>query len=82
VLFSSVLVATDAVGWLWSDMIWTGSQPNRRGRGIQVLSVGWGITLAIVLLTSAVSGQLSASYFLKRSQFITPSVFSRGYSSK
>jgi hypothetical protein len=64
VLFSSVLVGVDAVGRLWSDMIWTGSQPNRKGRGTRRLSVGFGLTLVIILLASWVAGYLSASYLL------------------
>ena len=64
VLFSSVLVATDAVGRLWSDMIWTGSQPNREGQGRRLFSLGFGILLAVLLVGSWVAGVLSSGYLL------------------
>lgn len=64
VLFSSVLVATDAVGRLWSDMIWTGSQPNRAGQGVRILSLGFGVTLGVLLLGSWLLGNLASNDLL------------------
>jgi hypothetical protein len=64
VLFSSVLVGVDGVGRLWSDMIWTGSQPGRKGRGVQPLYAGLGVSFGAVLFISFVTGALSLSSFL------------------
>jgi hypothetical protein len=63
VLFSSVLVGVDTVGRLWSDMIWTGSQPGRKVRGARVLSVGLALVIGAVVLHSFAVGSLSVSYF-------------------
>jgi hypothetical protein len=59
VLFSSVLVGVDGVGRLWSDMIWTGSQPGRKGWGARALYVILAVSVGTVLLTSFVSEALS-----------------------
>lgn len=64
VLFSSVLVVTDTVGRLWSDMIWTGSQPNRKGRGTRVLSAGLALVVGAVVLRSFTAGSLSFPHLL------------------
>ena len=51
VLFSSQLVSLDAIGRLWTDMIWTGSRPGREARGIDALWVGLAASVGIILLT-------------------------------
>jgi hypothetical protein len=64
VLFSSVLVGVDAVGRLWSDMIWTGSQPGREGYGARALSAGLALLIGAVILHSFATGYLSVSHSL------------------
>lgn len=55
VLFSSALVGVDIVGRRWSDMIWTGSQPGREGRGAGLLWMGLAVTVSLILLMGATS---------------------------
>jgi hypothetical protein len=64
VLFSSVLVGVDAVGRLWSDMIWTGSQPGRKRRGTRELSAGLALVIGAVVLCSFTVGFLSFRYLV------------------
>jgi hypothetical protein len=64
VLFSSVLVGVDAVGRLWSDMIWTGSQAGRKRRGTRVLSAGLALVIGAVILWSFTVGFLSFRYLV------------------
>ncbi len=45
VLFSSQLGSMDAIGRRWSDMIWTGSQPERTARGSRPV---WSATAGLV----------------------------------
>ena len=61
VLFSSALVGVDVVGRRWSDMIWTGSQPGREGRGSCVLWAGLAATVGVVLLSGFVSRAMQIS---------------------
>lgn len=63
VLFSSVLVGIDTVGRLWSDMIWTGSQPGRTVRTTRVLSVGLALLIGALVLHGVAGGSLSTSDF-------------------
>jgi len=64
VLFSSVLVGVDSVGRLWSDMIWTGSQPGRRGNGTRAWYVGLAALVGAVLLSGLMFRVLSRHHFL------------------
>jgi hypothetical protein len=72
VLFSSALVGVDGVGRAWSDMIWTGSQPGRKGRGARVLWVSLAVIVGIVLLSGLVFGgaNISSSHLLLAVMFL------------
>lgn len=73
VLFSSSLVGVDIIGRRWSDMIWSGSQPNRE---MQQLSARWkGLAVAIGLI---LLGLLPRVVNISGSQLLMVAVFLYG----
>ena len=74
VLFSSQLVGVDGIGRRWSDMIWTGSQPGREGRGAGVV---WA-SAALIVGVSLITVWLSADTYLSQKNVLLAAAFLYG----